>query len=170
MLIEAGEDAFLRACAQAGIAENPDYDGERACGVAYRDGDQSHELRAAREVILATDPARRQPDIPVYGKSIGLSASWIGIIMSTNAAAGFVVRLVMHRLARRYTEVGVLTASLFIAGACYVLLPMATDIVILSALVRAWLWPGLRATAHESARRWCAVSRTQAAAHLWPLP
>ncbi len=71
---------------------------------------------------------------PVYGKAIGLSASWIGIIMSINAAAGFVVRLVMHRLARRYTEVGVLTASLFIAGACYVLLPMATDIVLLSAL------------------------------------
>ncbi len=71
---------------------------------------------------------------PVYGKAIGLSASWIGIIMSINAAAGFVVRLVMHRLARRYTEVGVLTASLFIAGIFYVLLPMATDIVILSAL------------------------------------
>jgi len=71
---------------------------------------------------------------PVYGKAIGLSASWIGIIMSINAAAGFVVRLVMHRLAHRYTEAGVLTASLFVAGACYVLLPMATDIVILSAL------------------------------------
>jgi predicted MFS family arabinose efflux permease len=71
---------------------------------------------------------------PVYGRAIGLSASWIGIIMSINAAAGFVVRLVMHRLALRYTEVVLLTASLFFAGACYILLPMATDIVLLSVL------------------------------------
>jgi predicted MFS family arabinose efflux permease len=71
---------------------------------------------------------------PVYGKAIGLSASWIGIIMSINAAAGFVVRLVMHRLALRYTEIVLLTASLFIAGACYIFIPLASDIVLLSAL------------------------------------
>ncbi len=71
---------------------------------------------------------------PVYGKAIGLSASWIGIIMSINAAAGFVVRLVMHRLALRYTEVVVLTASLFVAGVCYMLIPMTTSVLLLATL------------------------------------
>jgi choline dehydrogenase len=97
-------DTFLRACAEAGIAENPDYnsgryegaglmqftirrglrwsareaylrpamrrsnlrveagahatrilfEGERAVGIAYRVGASLHEMRAAREVILAT--------------------------------------------------------------------------------------------------------------------
>ena len=70
----------------------------------------------------------------MYGKAIGLSASWIGIIMSINAAPGFVVRLVMHRLALRYTEVVVLTASLFVAGVCYMLIPMATSVVLLATL------------------------------------
>jgi cyanate permease len=41
--------------------------------------------------------------LPVYGKSIGLSASHIGLVLSSYAAAAFVVRLVMPELARRFT-------------------------------------------------------------------
>jgi MFS family permease len=62
--------------------------------------------------------------MPVYGKSIGLSASGIGLVLSAYAAAAFVVRLVMQQLARRFSETGVLTASLFIAAATYALFPL----------------------------------------------
>jgi len=66
--------------------------------------------------------------LPIYGKSIGLSASSIGLVLSAHAAAGFAVRLAMHRLALRYTEVGVLTASLFIASLAYALIPFLSGL------------------------------------------
>jgi hypothetical protein len=45
------------------------------------------------------------------------------MILSSYAVAGFIVRSVMHRLAQRYTEVGVLTGSLFVAALTYFTLP-----------------------------------------------
>jgi len=61
--------------------------------------------------------------LPVYGQSIGLSASRIGLVLSSYAAAAFVVRLLMQKLVTRFTETGVLTGSLFIATATYALFP-----------------------------------------------
>lgn len=69
--------------------------------------------------------------MPVYGQSIGLSASRIGLVLSSYAAAAFVVRLLMQELARRYTETGVLTASLFIAAATYALFPLLSGVPML---------------------------------------
>src|SRR5207237_6529899 len=51
---------------------------------------------------------------PVYGRLIGLSASAIGMVMSSYAVAAFIVRLGMHTAARRIGEIGGLTASLFL--------------------------------------------------------
>jgi MFS family permease len=65
--------------------------------------------------------------LPVYGQSIGLSASRIGLVLSSYAAAAFVVRLAMHHLAKRFGETGVLTGSLFIATVVYALFPFLTD-------------------------------------------
>jgi MFS family permease len=65
--------------------------------------------------------------LPVYGQSIGLSASRIGLVLSSYAAAAFVVRLAMHHLAKRFGETGVLTGSLFIATVVYALFPLLTD-------------------------------------------
>jgi MFS family permease len=61
--------------------------------------------------------------LPIYGRSIGLSPSVIGMVLSSYAVAGFIVRSFMHRLAARYTEVGVLTGSLFVAAAAYFAVP-----------------------------------------------
>lgn len=61
--------------------------------------------------------------LPIYGRSIGLSPSVIGMVLSSYAVAGFIVRSFMHRLAARYTEVGVLTGSLFVAAAAYFTVP-----------------------------------------------
>jgi len=61
--------------------------------------------------------------IPIYGAKIGLSASRIGVILASFAAATFAVRLQMPRIARRFSEFEVLTAALFVAGSAYALFP-----------------------------------------------
>jgi len=65
--------------------------------------------------------------LPIYGRSIGLAPSVIGIVLSSYAVAGFIVRSFMHRLAQRYTELGVLTGSLFVAAAAYFAVPGLGD-------------------------------------------
>jgi MFS family permease len=69
--------------------------------------------------------------LPVYGRSIGLAPSAIGMVLSCYAVAGFIVRVVMDRLARRYTEIGVLTGSLFLAALAYASLPALHEAVLL---------------------------------------
>ncbi len=71
---------------------------------------------------------------PVYGRSIGLSASAIGLVMSSYAVAAFLVRMGMPSATRRIGEVGVLTASLFIAGATYLLVPLVSQAPLLAAI------------------------------------
>jgi MFS family permease len=72
--------------------------------------------------------------IPIYGARIGLSASEIGFALSTFAAATFVVRLLMPRIVRRMREQQVLTMALFVAGAVYLLFPLAQTAPALLAL------------------------------------
>ena len=61
--------------------------------------------------------------IPIYGHSIGLPASTIGMILGAYAAAAFVVRMSMPALVRRLGEERLLALSLFAAGATYLLFP-----------------------------------------------
>jgi predicted MFS family arabinose efflux permease len=69
--------------------------------------------------------------LPVYGRAIGLAPSSIGMVLSCYAVAGFMVRTFMDRLARRYTEIGVLTGSLFLAALAYASLPALHEAVLL---------------------------------------
>lgn len=71
---------------------------------------------------------------PIYGRSIGLSASMIGIILSMQAAAAFVVRTVMPWLVKRSSEETVLTYSLYVAGATYLLVPLFHHALILALI------------------------------------
>ncbi|MGH8713434.1 MAG: MFS transporter [Casimicrobiaceae bacterium] len=72
--------------------------------------------------------------IPIYGATIGLSASRIGVILASFAAATFAVRLLMPRIARNFTELQVLTAALFIAAVTYALFPFVASVGALMAL------------------------------------
>jgi MFS family permease len=72
--------------------------------------------------------------MPIYGRSIGLQASMIGVIIGMQAAAAFVVRLWMPWLARRFSEERVLAGSLLMAGATYFLFPFFQNPVILAAI------------------------------------
>ncbi len=72
--------------------------------------------------------------IPIYGATIGLSASRIGVILASFAAATFLVRLAMPRIARRFREFQVLTAALFVAAAAYAMFPFVSSAGALMSL------------------------------------
>lgn len=71
---------------------------------------------------------------PLYGHSIGLSASQIGIVLGTFALAMMLVRIAMPHLARRWGEVRVFSASLFVAGGVSLLIPLVPGFVPLLAV------------------------------------
>lgn len=61
--------------------------------------------------------------VPVYGNSIGLSASQIGLVLGSFAAATFAIRLAMPALARRYHEWQVLVFTLLASALAFGLMP-----------------------------------------------
>ncbi len=72
--------------------------------------------------------------IPIYGASLGLSASQIGMILAAFAAATFIVRFSMRWIVRRFTEHQVLTIALMMAGIVYLVFPFSTTAATLTAL------------------------------------
>jgi MFS family permease len=72
--------------------------------------------------------------VPVYGAKIGLSASEIGGVLSSFAAATFVVRLFMPMIARRLREHQVLAAALVVAGLVFLAFPFSQSVPALLAL------------------------------------
>ena len=62
--------------------------------------------------------------MPIYGYSIGMSASAIGITMGCFAAAGFVTRAMLPFLARRFGEARTLLYSMLLGAATFVLIPL----------------------------------------------
>ena len=71
---------------------------------------------------------------PVYGHSIGLSASAIGAILGVFALATFVIRIVLPALSRRHTEAQVLTAGIFVAAVAFVLFPFFKNPFVLAGV------------------------------------
>lgn len=64
---------------------------------------------------------------PIYGHSIGLSASVIGTVLATFALATFIVRTVLPAWARRSGEADILIYGIFIAAFSFVLFPFFTN-------------------------------------------
>lgn len=61
---------------------------------------------------------------PVYGHSLGLTASTIGFILGVFALATFAIRAVLPALVRRSSEAHVLTAAVFVSACAFTLFPM----------------------------------------------
>ena len=72
--------------------------------------------------------------VPIYGNSIGLSASKIGLILAAFASATFTVRLSMPLIARHVPEHRVLTVALYIAALVYLAIPFSRSATALMAL------------------------------------
>lgn len=63
--------------------------------------------------------------LPIYGHSIGLSASTIGVVMSSYAVAAFAARIVMPALIERMGEEALLSATFFFGAGFFLLVPMS---------------------------------------------
>ena len=72
--------------------------------------------------------------MPIYGTSIGLSASTIGLILGSFAAATFVVRLALPWLSRHFPEWPLITGTFAIACACYAIFPVVRTVPLLAAV------------------------------------
>ena len=72
--------------------------------------------------------------IPIYGTSIGLSASTIGAILGSFAAATFVVRMVLPWFARRLPEWRLVSITLFVACVAYALFPLVRTVPLIAAI------------------------------------
>jgi MFS family permease len=72
--------------------------------------------------------------MPIYGHSVGLSASAIGTILGMFAVAAFVVRLVMPALVKRYSPDTVLLWALYIGAVSYVLFPIFDTALLLAGV------------------------------------
>jgi predicted MFS family arabinose efflux permease len=83
--------------------------------------------------------------MPIYGTSIGLNASTIGLILGSFAAATFAVRLALPWISRRMREWPMITTTFCIACVAYALFPMV-DAVALLAAIAFLLGLGLGAT------------------------
>lgn len=69
---------------------------------------------------------------PIYGHSIGLSASLIGTIISMFAVAVFAIRVVLPRLARMLSEFEILLYAIGFSGAALLLFPFFRDPYLLA--------------------------------------
>lgn len=72
--------------------------------------------------------------VPIYGSSIGLSASTIGLVLAMSAVATFVVRFLLPRLTQRYGIEGVLAGAMLAGAVFFLLLPFVTWLPTLYAL------------------------------------
>ncbi len=72
--------------------------------------------------------------LPVYGHSIGLSASAIGTVLGVFAIATFVIRIVLPGLLKRSREAEILTYAIFVAAFAFVLFPFFRSAYALAAI------------------------------------
>ncbi len=95
--------------------------------------------RALRRMLLAGAAVVAGVDLfqlfmPIYGHSIGLSASAIGITMGCFGAAGFATRAMLPALARRFGEVRTLLYSMTLGAATFLLIPLFETPIALGAV------------------------------------
>src|SRR5690606_28347035 len=69
--------------------------------------------------------------MPIYGTRIGLSATMIGVVISTFGVATLVVRVFIPRLTRRYGEPRVLGWAMALGAAAFATIPLFQNVVLL---------------------------------------
>lgn len=70
--------------------------------------------------------------LPIYAHSIGLSASVIGMVLSSFALAIFAVRVAIPALARRHGEAKVITAAIFVCAFAFAVFPFCQNAWLLA--------------------------------------
>lgn len=72
--------------------------------------------------------------VPIYGHSIGLSASTIGTLLAAFALATLVVRMALPALTRRFSIERVLAAAMFAGCVLFLVFPLITSTLLLLLL------------------------------------
>lgn len=72
--------------------------------------------------------------LPIYGHSIGLSASAIGAVLATLAVAAFVVRLFLAWLVKRVAGERLLAWVFFMGAVGFALVPFSSNVFVLGAI------------------------------------
>jgi MFS family permease len=72
--------------------------------------------------------------MPIYGTSIGLSATTIGLIIGSFAGATFVVRLALPWISRRIREWPLITITFCVACVAYAIFPLVQTVPLLAAI------------------------------------
>jgi MFS family permease len=81
--------------------------------------------------IILTGVGMYEFYFPIYAKSIQLSASMIGIILSCNAIAYILSRLLMQPLTNRFKEEAILGVCLFISAVAFLFIPLVGNPLLL---------------------------------------
>jgi MFS family permease len=111
-------------------------------GEARRSARDLWRIKSLRRTFIASGIISSAWDLfqfyfPIYGHSLGLSASAIGAILGVFALATFVIRVALPALARRYSEAQILTAAIFVAAFTFVLFPFFSHAYVLAAIAFA---------------------------------
>lgn len=92
-----------------------------------------------RRTLIASAVAVTGQDLfqfymPIYGHSVGLSASAIGVVLAMAGIAAFLVRTALPALVRRWGAEAVFNVSLYLSAATFLLIPAFTDAIALTAI------------------------------------
>jgi MFS family permease len=95
-------------------------------------------LPAMRNALLSNAAVMTGLDLfnlymPIYGHSLGFSATVIGLIMGAFGAAAFITRLAIPPISKRYGERAMLAAALLISAAAFTIFPLTGSALLLAA-------------------------------------
>jgi MFS family permease len=96
-------------------------------------------IRGLRQTLIASGIVSSAWDVyqflmPIYGRSLGLTATAIGSVMSAFAVAIILVRVVLPFALRRIGEAQMLTYAMFVACAAFLLFPLSHSPWLLAAV------------------------------------
>jgi predicted MFS family arabinose efflux permease len=96
-------------------------------------------MPALRNTMIAAGIVGSAQDLfqfymPIYGHSVGLSASAIGTIMGLSSLAAFVIRAILPFLSRKATEMQILLGAIVVSAAAFLLFPFFQSAWALGAI------------------------------------
>ncbi|MBI2296433.1 MAG: MFS transporter [Betaproteobacteria bacterium] len=127
LMLWLGPDILPKAARGGGEGEQ-----KRSAFDLLRDRELLNTIIASGLISTAWD--LYQFYFPIYGHSIGLSASAIGMIIGTFAVAVFAIRVVLPTLVRKWTEFEILIYMIALAGISFLLFPLTENPYLLAAV------------------------------------
>lgn len=96
-------------------------------------------LPALRRTLIASAVAVTAQDLfqfymPIYGHSVGLSASAIGVVLAMAGIAAFVVRIGLPEFVKRFGPDAVFNGSLLVSAVAFTVFPLFTGAFALAAI------------------------------------